>query len=463
MRIAVIGLGKLGAPLAAVLAGAGHDVIGVDVRAEVVAAFNQGIAPVDEPGLPALLKRHRSRIRATTDAAAAAAASEMIFIIVPTPTADDGTFSSAFVLRAIEDIGAGLRSTDAYQVVVVTSTLTPGAMDAEVRPALERATNGRPGLPPGLCYNPEFIALGSTIRDMRRPDFVLIGESDARAGQLLASVHRSVVGDSVPIQRMNFVNAELAKLAVNGYVTVKISYANMLAELCERTPGGDVAIVTAAVGHDRRIGHRYFAGTVGYGGPCFPRDNLALGAFAAHCGGRADLALAADAINRRQVERLKRLVEQFVTPDRRVAILGLAYKPDTPVADASQGVILANLLAEAGLTVTAYDPQAMPAAAPQLDASIACAESIDSCLAAADLLVIVTPWREFADLPARLAQRTGERKTVIDCWRMLDRAHARGVADLVYVGRALASGQHEDWWNVRRTACTEPIETHASS
>jgi UDPglucose 6-dehydrogenase len=452
MRIAVIGLGKLGAPLAAVLAEAGHDVIGVDQRAEVVASVNDGIAPVREPRLAALMQRNRARVRAVTDPAAAAGASDATFILVPTPTESGGTFSSAFVVAAVEAAAAGLRGSSRYHVVVITSTVTPGSMAGEVQPALERASGRAIGASIGLCYNPEFVALGQVIDGMTRPDFVLIGESDERAGTMLAAIQRSVVGVSVPVERMTFINAEITKLAVNGYVTTKISYANMLAGLCERIPGGDVEVVTAALGLDGRIGPRYLRGAMGYGGPCLPRDNHALMAVAARCGARADLAAATEALNRHQGERLLQAVERHRTPGRdRVGILGLAYKAGTPVVEASEGVMLANRLAATGVAVTVYDPQALPDAAAQLHRDVSVAESAERCVASSDIVVVTTPWPEFARIPSPFAPRR-DRYVVIDCWRILDPEHTRASADVVYPGRMLEPGPIEASAAVMRSA-----------
>lgn len=436
MRITVIGLGKLGAPLAAVLAEAGHDVIGVDLRADVVASVNDGIAPIQEPGLASLMQRNRARLHAIADPAAAAGASDATFVLVPTPSERDGTFSSGLVIAAIEAAAAGWRGSSRYHLVVVTSTVTPGCMAGEVQPALERCSGRAVGTSIGLCYNPEFVALGQVIDGMTRPDFVLIGESDERAGTMLAAIQRSVVGESVPIRRMSFVDAEITKLAVNAYVTTKISYANMLAELCERIPGADVDLVTSALGLDGRIGPRYLRGGLAYAGPCLPRDNHALMAVAARCGARIDLAAATEALNQHQGERLLQKVERYRTPGRdRVGILGLAYKADTPVVDASQGILLANRLATLGAAVTVYDPQALPDAAAHLHPDVSIAPSVDLCLASSDIVVLTTPWPELAVIPTLLASRPN-RCVVIDCWRILDPEQTRWSVDVVYLGRA---------------------------
>lgn len=435
MHISVVGLGKLGAPLAAVLADRGHHVVGVDSSPDAVNAINEGRGPVQEPGLDALVAAGRSRLTATTDGAAAAASSEATFIIVPTPSLPSGLFSTEYVLDAIDTIGRGLRRTTAYHLVVVTSTVAPGTMDADIAPALERASGRRLGTSLGLCYNPEFIALGSVIRDMQNPDFVLIGESDRRAGDTLEQIQRSVVGDSTPVRRMNLVNAEVAKIAVNTYVTTKISYANMLSELCEHLPGGDVSVVTDAIGLDKRIGARFFKAALGYGGPCFPRDNAAFLAVARARGVNGDIAAATDTVNRRQVSRLAATVESYLAgTDQRVAVLGLSYKPDTNVVEESQGVMLANRLASDGKVVTVFDPAALDNAATFLAPSVHPAASLADCVTAADVVVVTVAWPQFRDLSTLIATLPRRRRVIVDCWRIIDRAQLEPITQVIYVG-----------------------------
>ena len=450
MHISVVGLGKLGAPLAAVLADRGHHVIGVDSSPDTVKAINEGRAPVQEPGLDTLVAAGRSRLTATTDGAAAAASTEATIIIVPTPSLPSGLFSTEYVLDAIDTIGRGLRRTTAYHLVVVTSTVAPGTMDADIAPALERASGRRLGTSLGLCYNPEFIALGSVIRDMQNPDFVLIGESDRRAGDTLEQIQRSVVGDNTPVRRMNLVNAEVAKIAVNTYVTTKISYANMLSELCEQLPGGDVSVVTDAIGLDRRIGTRFFKAALGYGGPCFPRDNAAFLAVARARGVNGDIAAATDAVNRRQVSRLAATVESHLAgTDQRVAVLGLSYKPDTNVVEESQGVMLANRLASDGKFVTVFDPAALDNAATFLAPSVQPAASLADCVTAADVVVVTVAWPQFRDLSTLIATLPRRRRVIVDCWRIIDRAQLEPITQVIYVGadrtteRAVAASRSE--------------------
>ena len=366
MEIAVIGLGKLGSPLAAVLASRGHTVVGVDLNPAAVQALNAGRAPVVEPGLQERLEQAQGRLRATTDFADAIASTDISFIIVPTPSGPDGAFTNRFVIDAVKRIGAALKTTTRYHVVNITSTVMPGSTGGEIRAALEAARGRKVGIDVGLTYNPEFIALGSVVRDLLHPDMILIGESDPRAGSVLEAAYKLTVPENTPVQRMNWVCAELTKIAVNTYVTTKISYANMIAEICEQLPGADADAVTRALGRDSRIGGTYLKGALGYGGPCFPRDNVAFAALAQSLGVRADIAEATDVINRRQVDRVARLVTRLAPEPTTVAVLGLSYKPDTPVVEESQGVMIARALAAAGHAVLIADPVALESAAAVL-------------------------------------------------------------------------------------------------
>ena len=337
-RLSVIGLGKLGSPMAAVFGTKGFEVVGIDLNPAFVEAINAGRAPVQEPQLQEHLDRARGKVRATLDWTDAITNSDISFIIVPTPSGPDRMFVNRFVVDAVERIGAALRAKSGYHVVVVTSTVMPGSTGGEISAALERASGRTVGQDVGLCYNPEFIALGSVVRDMLFPDMILIGQSDSRAGDVLEAVYRKSVNTKPEFHRMNLVNAELCKISVNTFVTTKISYANMIADMCDHLPGADADVVTRAVGADSRIGRKYLKPAIGYGGPCFPRDNKAFAALGRKLGVNTALAEATDAINEHQFQRMIGAVSAVAEPAQTVAILGLSYKPDTSVVEESQGV-----------------------------------------------------------------------------------------------------------------------------
>jgi UDPglucose 6-dehydrogenase len=436
MRVAVVGLGKLGAPLAAVLANKGNDVLGVDVNADVARLLNEGKAPVNEPGLQELISASRDRLSATTDFVAAADR-EVIIFIVPTPSDERGAFTNAYILEALEALGPGLQGRDDYQVVAIGSTVMPGSCEAEIRPVLERVSCRQVGDSLGLCYSPEFIALGNVIRDMLTPDMVLIGESDPRAGEVHERLYAGVCENDPPFRHMSLVNAELTKIAVNTYVTMKISYANALADICERLPGAEVDSVTGALGLDTRIGPKYLRGALAYGGPCFPRDNKAFAVLARDIGAEPLLAEATDAINVAQSERLSRIVQSRLRGGNAVGILGLSYKPDTGVVDESPGVALAALLAREGYDVNVYDPAAGDAALRVLPDDVNGCASVAEVLERSDVVVIATPWRQFADLPIGALDDGRDPRVVIDCWGVLSEERYGEAIEIVRLGRTL--------------------------
>jgi UDPglucose 6-dehydrogenase len=434
MKISVIGLGKLGTPLAAVLASKGHTVVGVDVNPDFVRLLASGKAPVEEPGIQKLVGENRGRLSATGDIEAAILATDVSFIIVPTPSDNQGGFSNKYVLSAIAAIGQALRKKRDYHVVNVTSTVMPGSTGGEIRRALESSSAREVGATVGLCYNPEFVALGSVVRDMLFPDMILVGESDSRAGAVLAEIYESVCENDPPVMHMNWVNAEITKISINTYVTTRISYANMLSDICERLPGADVDVVTKALGADSRIGKKYLKGALGYGGPCFPRDNVAFSHLARGLGARADLAEATDSLNRYQIERLAAAATRLLDGGSKVGILGLSYKPETAVIEESQGLALAARLSEDRREVYVHDPMALSAAMAVLQDKVVPMRSAEECIKAVDVLVITTAWPQYAEIPASAFARPQARLQILDCWRTLSRDRIAGVADIHYLG-----------------------------
>jgi UDPglucose 6-dehydrogenase len=391
--------------------------------------------PIIEPQLNELIAANRERLSATLDVNEAIEKSDASFVIVPTPSDSSGFFSNRFVLQSMESLGKAIRNKSGYHMVVITSTVMPGTTGGEIKAALERASGRKVGPDLGLCYNPEFIALGSVVRDMLFPDSILIGESDTKAGDLLQTIYLQMCEKKPPVQRMNFINAELTKISVNTYVTTKISYANMLADICDRLPGADVDVVTKALGADTRIGPKYLKGAMGYGGPCFPRDNVAFAALARKIGARADVAEATDRINNYQIDRLAGLVAKFAKPGTRITILGLSYKPQTPVVEESHSVKLAARLADAGYVVAVHDPLAQEAAVNALGDKVVVAPTLEGAVRGCDLLIVATGWPDYKAIdPAWIKRSNGDRLTILDLWRTLPAEKFNDSADLVYLG-----------------------------
>jgi UDPglucose 6-dehydrogenase len=257
------------------------------------------------------------------------------------------------------------------------------------------------------------------IHDFLNPDFNLIGEFDDRSGSQLQACYTDIMENHPPVQRMSLENAELTKVALNTFVTTKITYANMLAELCFYIPGGDVDLVSNALGLDARIGRKYLTGGLGYGGPCFPRDNIALSYFARFVGCEASLAETTDRLNRSSSRKLAQTLCSIIKPGSTVAILGLAYKPYSHIVEESQGVYLARELAASGMRVIGYDPLGKDMARHELADKVVVLEDLNACLQQADSVVIATPDPEFRALQSADFPQKNPRVTVFDCWRIL--------------------------------------------
>jgi UDPglucose 6-dehydrogenase len=436
MKVSVIGLGKLGAPIAATLAAKGLDVIGVDSDQRTVSAINRGVPPVSEPRLAETLALAKGRLSASADIEAAVRETEASFIMVATPSEPDGGFSLRYVEPVCVAIGRGLATRSGYHVVCLTSTVMPGMTGGVVKEILERESGKRCGVDFGLCYSPEFIALGSVIRDFLHPDMLLIGESDQRAGDFLEAIFRRVCERDAPAARMSFVEAEIAKLAVNTFITMKISFANLLARISERSGGADVDVITRALGLDSRIGVKYLKGALSYGGPCFPRDNLAMSALARHSGVSQDLPQAVDRFNRSQVSWLADQVAARTTGS--VGILGLTYKPETDVVTDAAGYLLCSELVRRGYVVTAYDPAIDASRTDAVPDGVTRAATARDCVTGSDLVVLATAWPEFKQLARADWARPASPRVVIDCWRVL--RHLRGTEGIDYIGLGL--GEH---------------------
>jgi UDPglucose 6-dehydrogenase len=439
--ISVFGLGKLGLPFAVSWASRGFHVIGADVRSELLQAIRTGEVSDAEPPVGTLLKRAGPMISVTNDLNEAAEKSDVSFVIVPTPSEPSGKFSTRYVEQVLEPIGRAIGRKNRFHVVSIVSTVMPGSSETVLRPLLERMSGKVCGSDFGLCYNPEFIALGEVVRGLLAPDFVLIGESDSYSGEMLSEMYERFCENHPSIVRMSLWNAELAKISVNVYVTMKISFANALASLCERIPGGDIDVVTRAIGLDSRIGSKYLKGGLSYGGPCFPRDNRAFSNIAEKLGNHARLSRATDEINADNSAQLSQKILESLRgiENPQVAILGLTYKPNTFVVEESAAISIAQSLSENGAGVRCYDPAGMEQARRTLGGKISYASDAFDCLSGSDFCVIATPWEEFKNLAPSVFLEKMRHPTVLDCWRILDRSKFQAERKVRYLAVGLSS------------------------
>jgi UDPglucose 6-dehydrogenase len=350
------------------------------------------------------------------------------FFIPPTPSQPDGSFGNEYLLRALESAAKAVReSGKAYHLFVVNSTLTPGTCDRLLRPLLEDIFQGECGKRFGLCYNPEFIALGDVIHGLLEPDLVLIGESDEFAGRALARVYQRFCLNRAPIERMSNVNAELTKISLNCAVTTKISFVNQLSSVCAEISGADPRTILQAIGKDRRIGEKYLKPGLGFGGPCFPRDNRLFQYVARSVGVEASLAQATDKINDNVNERLLATVLAHAADGATVAVLGLAYKPFTNVLDCSPGVWLCQSLIEHNRKVLAHDYSAGRSASSLLPRIQICNDPQGLVQNGCTTYVIACPWPEYKTFFRKKAQLLGPGTTIIDPWNLLDELSLKNI------------------------------------
>ena len=422
MRVSVIGCGYLGAVHAAAMADLGHEVIAVDVDAEKVAALSTGTPPFFEPGLPEILSSSvaSGRLRFTTDISEVAGC-ELHFIAVGTPQSDDsGAADIRFVDAAVEALLPNLGPED---VVVGKSTVPVGTAQRLAEKLLSAGSSAT------LVWNPEFLREGFAVKDTLSPDRLVFGVADGvgqdRALAAVREVYAATIASGTPVVETDLATAELVKTAANAFLATKISFINAMSEIAEAT-GANVTKLADAIGYDTRIGRRFLNAGVGFGGGCLPKDIRAFSARAEELGLGSSVAFLGevDAINLRQRQRV---IDRVISDgggdpvDLKVAVLGLAFKPQSDDVRDSPALDVARGLAEAGALVTAYDPEAMGPAQKRFP-ELKVASILQQALLDADIAVLVTEWPEFVQLDPRTAGDLMAHKRIVDARNVLDPA-----------------------------------------
>ncbi|RKY33481.1 MAG: UDP-glucose/GDP-mannose dehydrogenase family protein [Candidatus Omnitrophota bacterium] len=439
--ISVVGLGKLGLCMAACFASKGYKVVGIDIDKNKIDLINRGINPIQETGLTRLIQKYKENLKATSDYEEAILNSQITFIVVATPSEADGSFSNEQLEEALKKIGLILKKKKQYHLVVITSTVMPGTTEHVGRYILEEASGKKCGKDFGLAYNPEFIALGSVIHDFLNPDFVLIGEMNKKDGDILVKIYENICENTLRFARMNPINAEIAKISLNCYITTKITFANFLGAICEKVPGANAEVITQALGLDSRIGSKYLKPGLGYGGPCFPRDNLAFSAFVRKLNMKAKLAEVVDEVNKEQVARIVAILEEIAKRKRgvRIGILGLSYKPNTPIIEDSQAIDIVEILIKKGYDIIVYDPMALEIARGVFGDEVGYARSTSECIEKSDVVLIATPWKEFEELDFKKIKH--KDIVILDCWRIV---RDKGLKiKYLGIGEQLGKGEEE--------------------
>jgi UDPglucose 6-dehydrogenase/GDP-mannose 6-dehydrogenase len=435
MNVSIIGTGYVGLVTGACLAEKGHRCVCVDQDASKIESIAKAIPPFHEPGLDDLLKRHVGTLLfGTTDLPSAVRDSDLTLIATGTPF-DGKTIDLSYVEKATTDVGHALRSKNSYHVVAVKSTVVPGTTDSLVRPALERSSGKKAGPDFGVGMNPEFLSEGSAVEDFLVPDRIVLGGMDERTLDVLATLYSAF--DTTPTLRTSNTTAEFIKYTSNALLATLISYANEIANLCSTIPGVDAADVMKGVHLMRELQHRARDGTrtpaginsfifpgCGFGGSCLPKDVKALSAWGAARGEPARLLDAVLKTNHDQPARAVTLLERGLTNLRgkNIAVLGLAFKPDTDDMRESPAVPIIDQLLAKGALVRAHDPIANRTAALALKGrDVRFCETLAQALDGIDAAVIVTRWKDYRQVPSLLQGRS-PTPLLVDARRMLGRA-----------------------------------------
>ncbi|MEJ2501810.1 MAG: UDP-glucose/GDP-mannose dehydrogenase family protein [Gemmatimonadota bacterium] len=391
MHVAVIGTGYVGLVVGAGLSDAGNDVICADIDAGKIARLNQGEIPIYEPGLEPLVARNleAGRLQFTTDVPHAVRESDIIFIAVGTPPGEDGSADLQHVLSVADTIGASMNG---RKIVITKSTVPVGTAD-RVRAAIEARTDHEIH----VCSNPEFLKEGAAVDDFMKPDRVVVGVDSDYARDVLGELYAPFVRTGNPVIFMDIASAEITKYAANAMLATRISFMNMVAELCERV-GADVDLVRNGIGTDARIGSSFLFAGIGYGGSCFPKDVKALVRTMEEKEVDAGILEAVEARNARQKRMLATAVIERFGEDlsgRTFAAWGLSFKPETDDMREAPSLVVLNELLDRGARIRAYDPEAHETAQAEFGDTIEYAASNYDALDGADALLILTEWQPF--------------------------------------------------------------------
>ncbi len=423
MKITVVGTGYVGLVTGACLADMGNHVLCLDVDAAKVRALNDGRIPIYEPGLEPVVKRNREagRLTFSTDVAAGVAHGVLQLIAVGTPPGEDGSADLKYVLEAARAIG---RHMDGYRVVVNKSTVPVGTAD-KVRAAIEEELLKKKAKHPfSVVSNPEFLKEGAAVEDFMRPDRIIVGSEDERATALLRELYAPFQRNHERMMVMGVRSAELAKYAANAMLATRISFMNELANLAEAL-GADIEEVRKGIGSDPRIGTHFLYPGAGFGGSCFPKDVKALQRIGADAGRPLRVMAAVEQANEAQKHLLGGKIQARFGKDlkgKRIAVWGLAFKPNTDdMREAPSLVLIADLLA-AGAGVRAYDPVAKPDIQ-----GVAFAASATDALQGCDALAIVTEWAEFRAPDFAALKKTLKTPAIFDGRNLYDPAMVRAL------------------------------------
>ncbi|MFD1514570.1 UDP-glucose 6-dehydrogenase AglM [Halomarina rubra] len=422
MNVSVVGSGYVGTSVAACLADLGHDVVAIDIDADIVERINAGESPIHEPGLPELIEEHAGgRLRATTEHAALRD-TDLTFVAMQTPSREDGSIDLSVVEAGMRDVGETLAEKEGYHLVVVKSTVLPGMTEERLIPVLEEASGKTEGEEFGVAVNPEFQSQGSAVDDFMNPDKLVFGATDDRAYGLLRDLYAPLVEQAdarAEVVETGLREGAMIKYANNVFLAAKISTINEIANVCKEY-GVDSYEVSDAIGLDERIGASFLRSGAGWGGSCFPKDTDALRAAAREKEYEPVLLDAVVTVNDRQPVRMVDFLERHVDVEgRRVAVLGLAFKPETDDIRGSRSKLAIEALEQRGAQVVAFDPTEAADHMAEQYPDVKYVESAAAALDGAHGALVMTDWPEFAALDAEFDAMADP--VVVDGRRIVER------------------------------------------
>jgi len=428
--VSFVGLGYVGLCTATVMASKGIKTIGVDVDEKRIEELGKGHPPFHEPQLEQMLKAavRKKRMEFTTDASRVAQANT-IFLTVGTPSRDDGSMDLAYVKKATQNVGSAIAESPSYHLVVIKSTVIPGTTIDVVRPVLEAASEKLIGPEVGLASNPEFLAEGSAIKGTLQPDKIVIGAFDTKSGATLTKLYRRIYSKiNIPTIVTDPTTAETIKYASNAFLATRVSTINTIANICQRVPNADVETVAKAIGLDPRIGRLYLKAGPGYGGSCFHKDLQALISFSRSLNYDPLLLAAVEKVNQRQASEIVNLSKKLLgsLDNRRIAVLGLAFKKDTDDIREAPSLRVIDELLKNGASVSAYDPMALENARRVLPEKVELLPDAISCLKGADCCIVMTEWDEFRRLRPNDYKSSMRAPNIVDARRIIKRGDLNG-------------------------------------
>jgi|AntRauMinimDraft_3_1070383.scaffolds.fasta_scaffold00031_5 UDPglucose 6-dehydrogenase len=418
MDISVVGAGHVGLPIGIGLSSKGHKICFVDKEDDKVAAINNSESPIYEKDLSEKIEQFSDKIEATTDLEKAIDNSKITLIAVDTPTDSDGSIDLEDIKKCVRDVGKALRSKKGYHLVVIKSTIIPTTTEKELIPILEKESQKSVGKDFGVCMNPEFLREGTALDDFLKPDRIVIGEYDSRSGDKLEKLYQ---GFETPIVRTSLKTAEMIKYASNSLLATKISFINEIGNLCKKL-GIDTYEVADGVGLDHRLNREFLNAGCGFGGNCFSKDVSAIKSLAEKNNLKPKILESVIEVNENQKRKMVDMLKQKIgsLENRKIAVLGLSFKPGTSDVRNSPAITLIGELKAEGAKIIAYDPKATENM-KQIYPDIEYAETALDALTNVDGALIVTDWPEFEqlntnDLPEPTIEGRKMDKTEGICW-----------------------------------------------